>query len=55
MMADKYREVNNTSVVVYNEEITREKSVRKETRYKRTNRGLKIGREKVKPIQCGSN
>jgi hypothetical protein len=32
----------------YNKEITREKSIRKKARYKRT-QGLKIGRRKVKP------
>ena len=34
-MADKYREVKNTSSVSYNKEITREKSVRKEVRWER--------------------
>ena len=49
-MADKYREVKYTSGASYNKEVTREKSIRKEVRYKRTQRGLKIGRRKVKPI-----
>jgi hypothetical protein len=48
MIANKCREVENTSVVSYNEEITKEKSVKKKARCKRT-RGLKIGRGKVKP------
>jgi len=34
-MADKCREVENTSVAFYNKEITKEKSVRKEVRCKR--------------------
>ena len=33
-MADKYREIKNTSSASYNKEVTREKSVRKEVRCK---------------------
>jgi hypothetical protein len=47
IMADKYREVKYILGASYNKEITREKSIRKKARYKRT-RGLKIGRGKVK-------
>jgi len=36
IMADKYREVKNTSSASCNKEITREKSVRKEARWKQT-------------------
>jgi len=35
IIVDKCREVKNTSGASYNKEITREKSVRKEARYKR--------------------
>jgi len=35
IIIDKYREVKNMLGVSYNKKITREKSVRKETRYKR--------------------
>jgi hypothetical protein len=38
------------SVVFYNKEMTKEKSVRKEVRYKQIQRGLKIGCKKVKLI-----
>jgi len=54
IIADKCREVENTLVVSCNEEMTREKSVRKKARCERT-RGLKIGREKVKPTRRGSD
>jgi len=47
IIADKCREVENTLVVSCNEEMTREKSVRKKARCEQT-RGLKIRCEKVK-------
>ena len=49
IIADKYSEVEYILGASYNKEITREKSVRKKVRCKRT-RGLKIGRRKVKLI-----
>ena len=49
MIVDKYREVKYISGASYNKEMTREKSIKKKVRCKRT-RGLKIGRGKVKPI-----
>jgi len=47
MMVDKYSEVKYMLGAPCNEEMTREKSIRKKARYKRT-RGLKIRRGKVK-------
>ena len=49
-MADKYREVKYTLSMSCNREITREKSIKKEVRYKQIQRGLKIKYKKVKPI-----
>ena len=49
----KYKEAKNTSGTFYNKEITREKSIRKEPKYKQIQRGLKIKYKKVKPIQYG--
>jgi len=46
----KCREAEDMSGASYNKEMTREKSVRKEARYKRMQGGLKIRRRKVKPI-----
>jgi len=47
IIVDKCREVKYILGASYNKEITREKSVKKKARYKRT-RGLKIRRRKVK-------
>ena len=49
-MADKCKEVKYISGASCNGEITREKSIKKEVRYKQTQKGLKIGYRKVKPI-----
>jgi hypothetical protein len=54
MIANKCREVENTSGASCNGEMTREKSVRKKARCERT-RGLRIGRGKVKPTRRGSD
>ena len=55
IITDKYKEVKYISSASCNREIIREKSVRKEARYKRTQEGLKIRHKKVKPIQCSSD
>ena len=47
---NKCREAEDTSSTSCNKEITREKSVKKEVRYKQIQRGLKIRCGKVKPI-----
>ena len=49
-MADKYREVEYILGIFYNGEITKEKSIRKEIKYKQIQGGLKIGHRKVKLI-----
>ena len=46
IMADKCREVENTSSASCNKEITREKSVRKEVRWERTQK-IEDGMEKL--------
>ena len=50
IMADKYKEVKYTSGASCNREITKEKSVRKEVRYERMQKGLKIRHKKIKLI-----
>ena len=49
-MVDNCREIKYTSGMSYNKEVTREKSVKKEARYKQTYKRLKIKHKKIKPI-----